>query len=142
MGNLDAKRDWGYAKDYVEVGTDAFWFLSICVCMSECQAPPGRAAWRGQRVSHAHAAVSQLTLCPLLAHGHVREAVLAQSEGESLTGVVLIIETRMLASGLDGGQKAHGVASFLECLPRVSPPPSPHPGRRWWRARGPAGEQD
>ena len=38
LGNLDAKRDWGHAKDYVEVGTDAFWFLSICVCMSECQA--------------------------------------------------------------------------------------------------------
>ena len=42
LGNLDAKRDWGHAKDYVEVGTDAFWFLSICVCMSKCQA-----SWEG-----------------------------------------------------------------------------------------------
>lgn len=23
LGNLDAKRDWGHAKDYVEVGTDS-----------------------------------------------------------------------------------------------------------------------
>lgn len=31
LGNLDAKRDWGHAKDYVEVGTLAFWSRSACI---------------------------------------------------------------------------------------------------------------
>ena len=58
LGNLDAKRDWGHAKDYVEVGTDAFWFLSICVCMSKCQA-----SWEGCLEGAPRGRDSVLRLC-------------------------------------------------------------------------------
>ena len=52
LGNLDAKRDWGHAKDYVEVGTNAFWSLKYLRLLVRVRArPPGRAAWRGRRVS-------------------------------------------------------------------------------------------
>ena len=30
LGNLDAKRDWGHAKDYVEVGTDSLYQNLLC----------------------------------------------------------------------------------------------------------------
>lgn len=81
LGNLDAKRDWGHAKDYVEVGTDAFWFLSICVCMSECQASWDGCLEGAARQPCSCSCVSAHTVSPAGPWSAVREAVLHSLEG-------------------------------------------------------------
>ena len=51
LGNLDAKRDWGHAKDYVEVGTLAFWSLSTCSRWHPDARPRGELSWRWRQVA-------------------------------------------------------------------------------------------